>query len=81
MRVAEAWQQLVDAMETHRPACEGIALFTADDLTRADVAACAAVCADCPLLPECEQYRRIGRPTAGVWAGKRATGRAGREDT
>lgn len=80
MRVAEAWQQLVDAMEVHRPACEGIDLFTADDLTKADLAACAAVCAECPVEPECEIYRRIGRPSAGVWAGKKATGRASREN-
>lgn len=80
MRVAEALGDLVEAMETHRPACEGIDLFTADDLSKADVAACAAVCAGCPLFPECDTYARIARPSAGVWAGKKRNGRPGREN-
>lgn len=80
MRVAEAWEALVDAMENHRPACRDLDLFTTDDLTKADVAACAAVCAECPVFAQCEQYRRIARPAAGVWAGKRSNGRPGRED-
>ena len=80
MRAHEAWLELVEAMETHRPACEGIDLFTADDLTNADVSACAAVCAECPLFIECDAYRRIARPAAGVWAGKRSNGRPVKED-
>lgn len=80
MTVAEAWQQLIDAMEVHEPACRRIDLFTADDLTAADLRACAAVCAECPLFIECEQYARIARPSAGVWAGKKRNGRPGRED-
>lgn len=75
MRATDAWQQLVEAMEIHSPACLDIPLFTEDDLSRADAAACAAVCADCPLFPECDTYRRVARPTAGVWAGKRCNGR------
>ena len=80
MTVAEAWQQLVEAMEVHQPACIDIPLFTEDDLTNADVRACAAVCAECPLLIECDAYRRIARPAAGVWAGKRSNGRPVKED-
>lgn len=81
MRAGEAWQRLADAMEVHEPACRGIDLFTADDLTAADLRACAAVCAGCPLFPECDTYARIARPSAGVWAGKKRNGRPGREDT
>lgn len=81
MRVAEAWEALVAEMEDHAPECLGLDLFTQDDLTPADVRVCAAICAPCPLYAACKTYRRIGRPTAGVWAGKRAMGRAGREVT
>lgn len=80
MTVAEAWLELVEAMEVHKPACIDIPLFTEDDLTNADVRACAAVCADCPLFIECDAYRRIARPAAGVWAGKRSNGRPVKED-
>ncbi|GAA1694829.1 hypothetical protein GCM10009792_13550 [Microcella alkalica] len=80
MRASEAWELLVEAMEMHRPACEGLDLFTADDLSPADVRACAAVCEPCPLFVECQQYRKVARPAAGVWAGKRSNGRGGNED-
>lgn len=80
MRAHEAWLELVEAMETHQPACEGIDLFTADDLTRADIAACAAVCAECPLYIKCEAYRKAARPSHGVWAGKKSNGRPVKED-
>lgn len=80
MRAHEAWLELVQAMEVHEPACIDVALFTEDDLTHADVRACAAVCAECPLFVECDAYRRIARPAAGVWAGKRSNGRPVKED-
>lgn len=80
MRIAEAWAELVDAMATHEPACKDLDLFIADEHTRADIAACAAVCAECPLLPECDAYARVARPTAGVWAGKKRNGRRSKGD-
>lgn len=81
MRVAEAWAALIEAMETHQPACIGLELFTADDLTKADVEACAAVCRPCPLLIECERYARLARPSAGVWAGRKRTARTAKGET
>jgi hypothetical protein len=80
MTVAEAWQQLVEAMEVHEPACIDIPLFTQDDLSNADVKACAEVCKPCPLFIECKRYADIARPAAGVWAGRKRNGRPGKEN-
>lgn len=69
MTADELYIDLLDAMETHTPACRDIPLFTADDPSRADREVCAAICADCPLLIECSAYAEAAKPAAGIWAG------------
>src|SRR5690606_20328380 len=49
-RASEAYGRLSLAMLDNHPECLGLDLFTADDLTPADVTACAATCKTCPLM-------------------------------
>lgn len=76
MTAREAYDALLVAMDAEPPACHGIDLFTADNLTKADVAVCAQICATCPLLALCASYASAARPAAGVWAGRLRHGRS-----
>ena len=70
-RASAAFERLSLAMLETRPECLGLDLFTADDLDKADVAVCAAICDTCPLFDLCLDYADLERPKAGIWAGKR----------
>ena len=70
-RASEAYQALAAAMETTVPNCQGIELFTADNLENPDIAELARICDTCPLFNLCDDYAHIERPKAGIWAGKR----------
>lgn len=65
----EAYDKLSDRLTRMKPDCEGIDLFTADNITPADAYVLALVCADCPLRLPCRQYADLAKPTAGYWAG------------
>lgn len=66
----ELYIELLDAMETHEPACRGVDLYTQDDPKPADLRVCAPICDACPLKPECAAYAEAANPAAGIWAGK-----------
>lgn len=66
-----AYGLLASAMENTEPNCTGSELFTADDLEQPDIAELARICDTCPLFILCDDYARLERPKAGVWAGKR----------
>lgn len=69
-QASDAYQRLTAALVTLTPDCTDDPLFTADDLTAADKATCAAICTTCPLFELCETYAQLDRPKAGVWAGR-----------
>lgn len=69
-RASEAYERLSLVMLDTTPACLGLELFTASDLDKADVAACAALCDVCPLFDLCRAYADLEKPKVGVWAGR-----------
>jgi hypothetical protein len=68
-RAAAAYEKLADRLSRVRPECEGVDLFTADDLDADDMFVLELICAQCPLRAPCRQYASEGKPTAGYWAG------------
>ena len=74
----QAWDALNAALQKAAPPCDGRALFTADRLTDEQRAACASICATCPLLDLCEAYAVTARVTSGFWAGEHYTSKGTR---
>jgi hypothetical protein len=70
-RVAAAHERLLEGMIERTPSCEGVDLFTADVIERADQAILRSICAGCDLAILCRQYAELDQPKAGFWAGKR----------
>ncbi|MGM7671458.1 WhiB family transcriptional regulator [Microbacterium sp. A93] len=70
-----AYAQLSRALDRRAPECDGIDLFTADTLTKADAATLAPICAACDVALLCRQYAKAAKPTVGFWAGKQYVGR------
>jgi len=70
-----AYDALHRAMSTTAPGCAGLDLFTADDLTKADIAVLVPICEACPINSLCRDYATAARPPAGFWAGKKYTTR------
>jgi hypothetical protein len=68
----DALAALVQAMDDTRPECQNDPRFIADDTRASDLA---PICDRCELFDLCETYARLGKPKAGVWAGRRWTGR------
>lgn len=62
--LAELWRR---APEENAP-CVGKAEWTADELPTDRQAQ--LMCAPCPLLVLCEEYRQAAHPSWGVWSGK-----------
>ena len=69
MTADDAWDDLNAAMEVDAPLCDGQVLFTTDGLTEADRAACASICARCPVADPCNAYANEAKVTSGFWAG------------
>lgn len=70
-RAGVAHDRLIEAMVERTPSCEGIDLFTADIIERADAVILKSICAACDLAILCRQYAELDKPKAGFWAGKR----------
>ncbi len=68
----EAFADLVGAMERKRPKCRDDLRFILDDTRASDLE---PICDTCRLFDLCETYARLGKPKAGIWAGRRWTGR------
>jgi hypothetical protein len=68
---SEAYTRLSDAFMTNVPECQGLALFTAENLSFADVEVLTPICDACPLYELCDTYARTARVKAGFWAGRR----------
>jgi hypothetical protein len=68
----EAFDVLTRALEENRPECLNDLRFIADDTRASDLA---DICDRCDVFDQCEAYARLGKPKAGVWAGRRWTGR------
>ena len=80
-KASEAYERLSLAMLTTDPSCRDEALYTADDLIKDDKELLAMICSDCPLFNACDEYARLARPKAGVWAGKTYRSNAPRKAT
>lgn len=70
-RAAAAHERLLEGMIERTPSCEGVDLFTADVIERADTVILKSICAGCDLAILCRQFAELERPKAGFWAGKR----------
>lgn len=68
----DAFAALVEALDETRPECRDDRRFIDDETRAADLA---AICDRCEVFDLCETYARLGKPRAGVWAGRRWTGR------
>ena len=71
-RTADTWAALNAAMEHLTPECINDPRFTDDTTRAADVA---EICDDCPLLAACKAFATASRPAAGIWGGRRWTGK------
>lgn len=67
----DAYSQLSRALETRAPECNGIDLFTADHITKADAEVLKPICARCDVALLCRQYAKAAKPRVGFWAGRR----------
>jgi hypothetical protein len=63
------WEALNDWLSENEPRCDGRPLFTAEQRTEEERAACALVCAACPVADLCDAYARAAKVTFGYWAG------------
>ncbi|WP_366945552.1 WhiB family transcriptional regulator [Microbacterium sp.] len=50
-------------------------MFTADNLSPADIEVLKPICASCDVALLCRQYAKAAKPTVGFWAGKHYVGR------
>ncbi len=75
MNADDTWDDLNAALEHYTPGCAGRALFTADSRTDEQRAACASICARCPIADLCHHYAVASRADAGFWAGIDRAGR------
>jgi hypothetical protein len=66
-----AYTRLSNAFMANVPECHGLELFTAENLSAADIEVLTAICDACPLYELCDTYARTARVTAGFWAGKK----------
>ena len=65
-----AHDRLVEGMVERTPGCRGIDAFTADHLTRDEIAFLAPICAACDLQLLCRRYVELDPPPVGFWAGR-----------
>ncbi len=75
---AAAWSELAEALRTTRAACDGDSRFIADrdSLSSEDTAVLRRICLGCDLFNACHTFAEAGRPSGGVWAGRRYGGHA-----
>ncbi|WP_404475152.1 WhiB family transcriptional regulator [Microbacterium aerolatum] len=79
-RISAAYAQLSRALEMRAPECNGIDLFTADQIAPADTKVLKPICDRCDVALLCRQYAKIAKPKVGFWAGRRHSDRkAGQE--
>lgn len=74
-----AWQRLQLALlDIHQPVpCQSAPeVWTSDDPEQRAIAS--RVCSDCAVMVLCDQFARINRETANVWAGIDRTPKRGR---
>lgn len=64
-----AWVPLNEALQDYAPPCSGLPLFTADSRTDEQRAACASICARCPIADLCDAYATASKVDFGFWAG------------
>ncbi|TQK19109.1 transcription factor WhiB [Microbacterium sp. SLBN-154] len=69
-RADKAHERLLEGMVERTPGCKGIDAFTADRLTRDDIAALKPICTACDLRLLCAAYADAARPRVGFWAGR-----------
>lgn len=69
-RAEQAYDQLSRALAERGPECDGVDLFTADRLTRADIEVLKPICAACDVALLCRQYAKIAKLKHGYWAGR-----------
>lgn len=65
-----AHERLIEGMVERTPGCDGIDAFTADHLTRDEIAMLEPICAACDLQLLCRRYVDLERPPVGFWAGR-----------
>ena len=69
-RADDAYGRLVAAYDQNDPACIGLEMFTADDISKQIQAEMAETCAACPIVTLCAEYAALAKPKAGFWAGR-----------
>lgn len=69
-RAEQAYDQLSRALTERGPECDGVDLFTADHLTRADIEVLKPICAACDVALLCRQYAKTAKLKHGYWAGR-----------
>jgi hypothetical protein len=68
----DAFTALVVALDEVRPECRDDPRFIADDTRPSDLE---PICGRCDVFERCEAYAQLAKPKAGIWAGRRWTGR------
>lgn len=69
-RAEYAYDQLSRALTERAPECNGIDLFTADTLSRADIEVLKPICATCDVALLCRQYAKTAKLKHGYWVGR-----------
>lgn len=70
MSADAAWEALNESVRDYAPPCTGLDVFTADRLSDEARAACASICASCPVADLCGAYATEAKVDSGYWAGR-----------